>query len=303
MNFAKSLAWLVAVLLAAFSAPSLAALEVFACEPEWGALARELGGAKVNVYDATNALQDPHRVEAKPSLLARSRSADLLVCSGAELEVGWLPIVLRQSGNPKIQPGRSGYFEATQFVRLREIPARLDRAEGDVHAGGNPHIQTDPRNLAKVADGLARRLAEIDPANAAHYAARHRDFAMRWQAALSRWEQAAASLKGVSIVVQHKGFPYLEDWLGLKQVAALEPKPGIEPSVAHLAQIAQVLQNQPAKMVLRAAYQDGRASTWLAERTAIPVVVLPYTVGGSEKAKDLFGLFDDTVEKLLQGVK
>lgn len=303
MNFAKSLAWLVAVLLAAFSAPSLAALEVFSCEPEWGALARELGGAKVNVYDATNALQDPHRVEAKPSLLARSRSADLLVCSGAELEVGWLPIVLRQSGNPKIQLGRPGYFEATQFVRLWEIPARLDRAEGDVHAGGNPHIQTDPRNLAKVADGLARRLAEIDPANAAHYAARHRDFATRWQAALSRWEQAAASLKGVSIVVQHKGFPYLEDWLGLKQIAALEPKPGIEPSVAHLAQIAQVLQNQPAKMVLRAAYQDGRASTWLAERTGIPVVVLPYTVGGSEKARDLFGLFDDTVEKLLQGVK
>lgn len=303
MNFTKPMVWLAGALLASLSLPALAALNVFACEPEWGALAQELGGDKVAVYNATNALQDPHHVEAKPSLLARARNADLLACTGAELEAGWLPILLRQSGNPKIQPGKPGHFEAARFVRMLEIPTRLDRAEGDVHAGGNPHIQTDPRNIAKVAQALAQRLGEIDPANAAHYAARHKDFAARWQAAVTRWEQAAAPLRGVSIVVQHKGFPYLEDWLGLKQVAALEPKPGIEPSSAHLSGVLAQLQRQPAKMVIRAAYNDGRASEWLTERGKVPVVVLPYTVGGSDKAKDLFGLFDDTVGKLLGALK
>ncbi len=303
MTFHKTFLWLTGVLLAAVSVPALAALNVLACEPEWGALARELGGDKVNVYDATNALQDPHRVEAKPSLIARARNADLLVCTGAELEVGWLPILLRQSGNPKIQPGQPGYFEAAQFVQLREIPTRLDRADGDVHAAGNPHIQTDPRNIAKVAAALAQRMTTIDPSNAAYYAARQSDFAARWQTATMRWEKAAAPLKGAAIVVQHKGFPYLEDWLGLKQIVALEPKPGIEPSVAHLSAVVQTLQRQPAQAVLRAAYNDGRASAWLAERVKIPVVVLPYTVGGSAQAGDLFGLFDDTVEKLMKAIK
>lgn len=288
---------------ALLAAPFAAALEIFACEPEWGALARELGGDKARVFDATHALQDPHHIEARPSLVARARTADLLVCTGAELEVGWLPLLLRQSANPKIQPGQPGYFEAAQFVRLLDIPARLDRADGDVHAAGNPHIQTDPRNIAKVAEELGRRLGVIDPSNAAYYAARHKDFAARWQAAAARWEKAAAPLKGVSIVVQHKGFPYLEDWLGLKQVAALESKPGVEPSVAHLSGVAQTLQRTPARLVLRAAYHDGRASAWLAERVKIPVVVLPYTVGGSEQARDLFGLFDNTIESLLKAVQ
>ena len=143
--------------------PALAALNVFATVPEWGALAEELGGDKVKVYVATNALQDPHHVEAKPSLIARARSADLVVATGAELEIGWLPLVTQQAGNPKIQPGKPGYFEAAAFVTLLEKPTRLDRAEGDVHPGGNPHIQTDPRNIARVAAPLAARLAELDP--------------------------------------------------------------------------------------------------------------------------------------------
>ncbi len=292
---------LAALFLAA--APAAHALEAFACEPEWGALLRELGGDKVSVAEATTALQDPHHIEARPSLIARARRADLLACTGAELEVGWLPLLLRQSGNAKIQPGQPGYFEAARYVRLLEVPVRADRADGDVHAAGNPHIQTDPRNIAKVAQALAQRLGEIDPANASHYAARHKDFAARWQAATARWEQAAAPLKGASVAVQHKGFPYLEDWLGLKQVAVLEPKPGVGPSTSHLSGVLAQLQRQPAKMVLRAAHDDGRPSEWLAERGKVPVVVLPYTVGGSDKAKDLFGLFDDTVGKLLGALK
>lgn len=280
-----------------------AALNVFACEPEWGALVQELGGDKVSVYVATQALQDVHHVQARPSLLAKMRSANLVVCTGAELEVGWLPVLLQQAGNPAIQPGKPAYFEATNYVQRLEIPQRLDRAEGDIHPQGNPHIQTDPHNIAKVSDALAQRLAEVDPANAALYQTRHKDFAQRWQDAIKRWETQAAPLKGVAIVVQHRGFPYIENWLGLQEVAELEPKPGVEPTSTHLAEVLTQLQRQPAKMIIRAAYNDERASQWLAERAKIPVVVLPYTVGGSDRAKDLFGLFDDTVQRLLDANK
>lgn len=280
-----------------------AALNVLACEPEWGALTRELGGELVTVTDATNALQDPHRIEARPSLIAKARSAELIVCTGSELEVGWLPLLLGQSGNPNIQPGKLGYFEASALVRKLEIPTRLDRAEGDIHPGGNPHIQLDPRNIARVAEGLAKRLAELDPAHAAQYQQRQADFAQRWQAAIKRWEAQAAPLKDIAIVVQHRAFPYLNEWLGLRQVATLEPKPGVEPSGSHLASVLEQLKHQPARMVIRAAYNDDRPSLWIAERAKIPAVTLPFTVGGTEQAKDLFGLFDDTINRLLGALK
>ena len=292
-----------ALALAVVAAPTLAALNVFATVPEWGALATELGGDKVSVYTATNALQDPHHVEAKPSLIARARSADLVVATGAELEIGWLPLVTQQAGNPKIQPGKPGYFEATSYVPLLEKAARLDRSEGDVHPGGNPHIQTDPRNIARVAGPLAARLAELDPANAAYYQARYKAFADRWTAAIANWEKQAAPLKGAPILVQHKAFTYLEAWLGLNEVAALEPKPGVEPTTAHLTEVLATLQRQPVKMVIRAAYQSDRASQWIAERAKIAPVVLPFTVGGDAEAKDLTSLFDDTIARLLKGAQ
>lgn len=280
-----------------------AELRVLACEPEWGALVKELAGDKVSLYVATTALQDPHRIEARPSLVAAARNANLVVCTGAELEVGWLPLLIRQSGNSAIQPGKPGHFEAAAYVRMLDVPQRLDRADGDVHAAGNPHIQTDPRNIALVAEPLARRLAELDPANAATYQARAQDFQARWKAAILRWEQSAAPLRGVPVVVQHKAFPYLQQWLGLVEVAALEPKPGVEPTSAHLSTVLAGLKTRPAKMILRAAYNDPRGADWLAERTQLPVVVLPFTVGGNEQAKDLFSLFDDTVQRLLKGLR
>jgi zinc/manganese transport system substrate-binding protein len=278
-------------------------LKVLACEPEWGALVKELAGDKASVYVATTGLQDPHHIEARPSLVAAARNTQLLVCTGAELEIGWLPVLIRQSGNTAIQPGRPGNFEAAAFVRKLEVPERLDRGDGDVHAAGNPHIQTDPRNLALVAEPLARRLAELDPANAAVYQARSADFLARWKAAIQRWDKEAAPLRGVPVVVQHKAFPYLQQWLGLVEVAVLEPKPGVEPTSAHLSAVLAGLQAKPAKMILRAAYNDGRGAEWLADRTKLPVVVLPFTVGGNEQAKDLFSLFDDTVQRLLKGAR
>lgn len=280
-----------------------AALNVFACEPEWAALTQQLAGEKASLYTATGALQDPHRIEARPSLIAKARRADLVVCTGAELEAAWLPAVLRESGNSAVQPGSSGYFEAAQSVHMLEVPARLDRADGDVHALGNPHIQTDPRNFLPIAEALSKRLIQLDPANAADYRQRLAAFTQQWRAAIAKWEQQAAPLKGAPVIVQHRGFPYLNNWLGLREVATLEPKPGMEPGAAHLAQVLGTLQQHPAKMVLRAAYQDARPSEWIAERAQIPAVMLPYTVGGTPQATDLFALFDDTIQRLLAGLK
>lgn len=294
------------VLLAMFAAPLAllsfsadAALRVFACEPEWGALAQELGGSLVEVSVATSALQDPHQIQAKPSLIARARNADLVVCTGAELEIGWLPVLLQQSGNAKVQPGQPGNFAAADYVRKLDVPTRLDRSQGDVHAAGNPHIQTDPRAIAQVAMALGSRLQQVDPAHATQYAQRQADFMQRWQQAIARWTAQAAPLKGVAVVSQHKAFVYLYDWLGLKEVAVLEPKPGVEPTAGHLQQILSVLKDVPARMVLYAAYQDPRSSEWLSKNAGIPALKIPFTVGGTDGANDLFGLFDDTIARLL----
>ena len=296
------------IILALLAAPTLlvaasahASLRIFACEPEWAALAQELGGSLVDVSVATGALQDPHQIQAKPSLIARARNADLVVCTGAELEIGWLPILLQQSGNAKVQPGQPGNFAAADSVRKLDVPGQLDRSQGDVHAAGNPHIQTDPRNIARVAEALGARLQQIDPAHAADYAQRQADFGRRWQQAIARWTALAVPLKGVPVVSQHKAFVYLYDWLGLKEVAVLEPKPGIEPTASHLQSVQATLKANPARMVLYAAYQDPRASEWLSKNAGVAVVTIPFTVGGTDGAKDLFSLFDDTIARLLAG--
>ncbi|MFZ5503241.1 MAG: metal ABC transporter substrate-binding protein [Pseudomonadota bacterium] len=285
------------------SLPCHAALNVFACEPEWAALTQQLAGDKTSIYTATSALQDPHHIEARPSLIAKARRANLVICTGAGLEAAWLPLVLRESGNRAIQPGSDGYFEASSVVQMLEIPTRLDRGDGDVHALGNPHIQTDARNFLPIADALIKRLIQLDPANTLYYRQQIAAFKQRWHAAINRWEEQAAPLQGVAFVAQHQGFPYLSRWLGLRQVATLEAKPGIEPSAAHLGKILADLQQRPARMVLRAAYQSDRPAAWIAERAKIPVVTLPYTVGGSSQASDLFTLFDDTIQHLLAGLK
>lgn len=300
INWLKSIIAL-AVLLAA--QPTFAALNIFACEPEWGALAKELGGDKVSIYVATNALQDPHHIEARPSLIARARRADLVVCTGAELEIGWLPLLQAQSGNAKIQTGQPGYFEAARYVTKLEVPQRVDRAQGDVHPGGNPHIHLNPYNIEKVATALAERMAQIDSADAAYYQARTKAFLDRWRQAIARWEKEAAPLKGMPIVVYHKDISYLNDWLGMREIGELEPKPGLPPTTAHLSDLLARLAKTPAKAVVSSAYSDPRAGEWLAGRAKIPAVTLPFTVGGNDKSKDLFSLYDDTLQRLLAVAK
>jgi zinc/manganese transport system substrate-binding protein len=289
--------------LAIAATPAHANLSVFACEPEWGALSSEVGGDKVSIYNATTGAQDPHQIQARPSLIAKARSADITVCDGAELEIGWLPMILQQAGNAKIAVGQPGAFDATNYVRLLEQPSRLDRAEGDIHAAGNPHIQTDPRMMLSVAKALAARFAQIDSANAAYYAAREADFDKRWNTALAKWTTQAAPLRAVNIAVQHHAWIYMENWLGLHEVVPLEPKPGVPPSSGYLAEVLQKLQATPARFVIRAAYEDDRPSAFVSEHAGIPAIVLPFTVGGTDGAKDLFSLYEDTINRMLAGLK
>ncbi|MEP6938625.1 MAG: zinc ABC transporter substrate-binding protein [Rudaea sp.] len=293
---------LFAFLVVAFAATPAHAFNLFACEPEWGALAQELAGDKITIDVATTALQDTHQIEAKPSLIAKMRRADLVVCSGAELEIGWLPQLIKQAGNPRVGSG-PGYFMAATAITTLEKPSQLDRAAGDVHPEGNPHFQMDPNRVLAIAVALDARLVELDGANAATYKSRLADFTTRWQAAIKKWEARAAPLKGKKVIVHHMSWVYLEQWLGFEQVGALEPKPGIPPTSAHLSTLIDIAKNQGVFAILRAAYQDPKPGDWLSERTGVPALTLPFTVGGDDKSKDLFGLFDSTIDKLLGAIK
>ena len=301
IRFIRSI--LVLLLCAAAIPANAAALKVLATTADWGALVKELGGDRVNVYTATSALQDVHRVDAKPSLVARARSADLVVATGAELEIGWLPVLIQESGNSRIQPGSPGYFEVAPQLHLLEVPSKLDRSLGDIHPQGNPHVQLDARNIAVVAKALTQRLAALDPSGAQVYTQRGQDFDTRWQAAIQRWEAKAAPLKGVQVVIMHRDQVYLCHWLGLQELAAIEPKPGVPPTAAYLSQLVNKLSANPPRIIMANAYNDPKAAKWLGERIHAPVVILPFSVGGSAEAKDLFGLFDDTINKLLAVLK
>ena len=290
--------FLIAIALALTASFAHATLKVFACEPEWDALARELGGDQVEVYAATTAQQDPHRVQARPSLIAQLRQADLLVCTGADLEAGWLPVLLRQARNPAVQPGQPGHFLAADQVALLEVPATVDRAEGDVHPQGNPHVQLDPRRIAVIAGALGRRLADIDPDNAPVYRTRTDTFLQRWQTATARWERQTAPLRGSRYVVQHAEWVYLFDWLGLQTAGALEPKPGLPPAAGHLAGLKAALASDSAAGIVRSPLGDPRAAEWLATATRLPVIELPQTVGATPDAGSLTALFDAIVGRL-----
>src|SRR5256884_2376677 len=283
----RTLLALATLALCAGALPAQAALRVLATTPDWAALVTELGGDKVNVYTATSAFQDVHRVDAKPSLVARARTADLVVATGADLEIGWMPVLLQDSGHPQIQPGSPGYFEAAPPVHLLEVPSAVDRSMGDIHPLGNPHVTLDAHNIAIIAKALSARLALVDPANAAYYAARGEDFQKRWQQATLKWEAEAAPLRGLPVVVIHRDQAYLCHWLAIRELASIEPKPGVPPSAGYLAELVTKLTATPPQMILRHAYHDPQAAEWLPEPLPPPGVLFPYTVGGTPPVPEL----------------
>lgn len=293
----------VTALLLGMSSPSAQAnVNIFACEPEWAALAAEIGGDKVKIFAATHAEQDPHHIRARPSLIAKARHADLLFCSGGGLEEGWLPLLLRKA-SAQVQPGADGFLMATNYVPMLEKPERLDRSMGHVHAAGNPHVYLNPNHLLLVASELAKRLGMIDAANASFYQANLTDFSASWNEAIQSWRVKAAPLQGKTVIVHHRAFSYLLDWLGMKEVASLEPTPGIPPTSSHLESLLQQFKAAPADVIVRTPYEPDDASEWLSEKTGTPAIMLPYTAAGDGKQGELFMLFESSISHLLEATR
>lgn len=281
------------------STPASADLNVFSCEPHWTALLTELGGSHLSVTTASGAFNDPHFIQARPSLISAIRKADLVVCNGADLEVGWLPVLMQQGARDTVQPGQPGYLDASQSVQMLQVPTSVDRAQGDIHPYGNPHFQTDPRNIGAVAGELAKRLASLDPSNATEYQKRYADFKGRWDAAVQKWEKQALPLKGMKLFAYHDGWIYMSSWLGIEVVGFLEPKPGIPPSPSHLAELLAKSKAQGMKGIIYTPYEDEQAPDWLAERAGIQKAVIPDTVG-ADQDKDLFQFYDLMLDQLLK---
>ena len=285
-------------LLTLIPTPALAKVNIFACAPEWGMLAQEIGGDKVDVYTASHARQDVHHMRAKPSLLAAMRKADLVVCSGASLEIGWLPILLQKAGSASVQEGGIGSIMASDYVSKLEVMQNVDRSMGHVHPEGNPHIHLDPNNILTVSKLLVQRLSEIDMPNADFYKERQKAFDSGWKNAMAQWQNQSRDLKGQKVVVYHKSWSYLLNWLGMESVASLEPKPGIPPTASHLEKVLLDIKGQNVSGILVAPFENDKAAKWLSEKSGIPIVYLPFTVGGNDQAKDLKALFDDTMNRL-----
>ncbi|WP_426731697.1 metal ABC transporter substrate-binding protein [Myxococcus faecalis] len=275
MRSLRFVAALCAALCVLAAAPAPAAVNVVTTLPDLAALTKAVGGDLVKVQSMALGTQDPHRVDAKPSLALALRNADLLVCVGLDLEVGWLPNLQTGSRNPRIQQGSPGFLNASQFVRLLEVPpTKVDRSEGDVHPGGNPHYLYDPRQGAAVARGIAERLAQLDAKNAATYRANAAKLTADLDAARVEWEKRLAGLKGAPVVAFHRTTAYLADWLGFEAIAFLEPKPGIPPNPSHVAGVLVLARQRKARMVLIESYYNDREAKMLAGMIPAPLVIL-----------------------------
>ena len=287
-----------AILAVALPVFATAETRILACEPEWAALAREIGGSDVVVHSATHGRQDAHYIRARPGLIAQIRRADVVFCSGADLESGWLPVLMQRGARLVVQHGQPGNIMAADHVRMLEVPENPDRSHGHVHPTGNPHVHLDPDNIGVLARVLAERLALIDPHNADGYRRRHADFASRWTTAQEVWRSRAKKLRGMQVIVYHTSWPYLLQWTGLVRVTALEVKPGVPATPSHLVRVLDQVSSSAARAILLTPFDPKDAAEWVSERSAVPVIELPFTVGGLEGVDDLFSLFDVTLELL-----
>jgi len=291
-------------LLALLVSPQLAAakkLNVVTSTTDLAAFAQEVGGDKINVDSIAKGYQDPHFVEAKPSFLLKLRNADLLISVGLDLEIGWLPPLITQSGNGRIQPGANGYLDASQFAEILEIPqGKVTRAEGDVHPLGNPHYWLDPDNGRRVAKGIAGKLGELDPADAAYFQQRFADFDKRLSDAEKRWEGQMAPYRGRKVVTYHRSWPNFAKHFGLDVIGYIEPRPGIPPTPSHTIELINQMKRENVKVMLIEPYFDLRTPNNVGSQTGAKVLVMPPSVGGEKGTEDYFKLFDYNLALLKQ---
>jgi zinc/manganese transport system substrate-binding protein len=276
-------------------------LKVITTLTDLASLTQEVGGDKIDVEALARGYQDPHFVEPKPSFLLKLRNADLLISVGLDLEIGWLPPLITQSGNAKIQHGAPGYLEAAQFAEILDVPhGKVTRAEGDVHPAGNPHYWLDPDNGRRIAKGIAAKLGEMDPANQSYFEQRYKDFEQRLLEAQKRWDAQMAPYRGRKIVTYHRSWPNLAKRFGLDVIGYIEPRPGIPPSPAHTLQLVGQMKRAGVKVMLIEPYFDSKTPNSIASMTNGKVVVLMPSVGGKPEITDYFKLFDYDVNLLVQ---
>ena len=288
----------------AYSAHARATVSVITSTEDLAALVREVGGDKVSAEALAKGYQDPHFVEAKPSFVLKLHSADLLVVVGRELEVGWLPPLITQSRNPKIQPGGPAFLDASLTARILDVPAgQVTRAMGDVHPQGNPHYWLDPRNGRLMAKAIQDKLTSLSPGDAAYFAQRYADFDRRLADAEKRWQAAVAPYKGLKIVTYHRSWPNFAEVFGLDVVGYVEPKPGIPPSPAHQLSLTQEMKRLGIKIILVEPYFDLQTPNKIARDTGAKVVVMPPSVGGVKDVQNYVQLFDYDVALLLSAIK
>jgi ABC-type Zn uptake system ZnuABC Zn-binding protein ZnuA len=299
------LSWTLSGLLAlGFSAPLRAAVNVVASTEDLAALTREVGGDKVKVDFIGRGYQDPHFVEAKPSFILKLHSADLLVLVGRELEIGWLPPLIQQSRNAKIQQGADGYLDASLTARILEIPTgQITRAMGDVHPLGNPHYWLDPENGRRIAKAIELKLASAAPADASYFASRYADFDKRLAEGEKRWDAAVAPYKGLKIVTYHRSWPNFCERFGLEVIGYVEPRPGIPPSPSHTIELIQEMKRQNVKILLVEPYFDLKTPNSVGRETGAKVLVMPPSVGGVKEITDYVGLFDYDINLLISAIK
>jgi len=291
-------------LLAAWAAPARATVNVVTTTEGLAAVVREVGGDRVKVAALSRGIQDPHFVDANPSLAVKLRNADLLVDVGLELEAGWLPPLVTQSRNGAIQPGGPRRLTAATAIAPLDLPTGpVDRSQGDVHPAGNPHFLADPRRVVQVAAAAAARLSELDPEGAAYYRERLAAFQARVAAAEKGWREKLAPLQGRSVITQHKTLTYLLDWAGLRAAGYLEPKPGVSPPPSHVASLAALVKSAGVKGVLVENFYDRRSADQLRDLSGVKVIVIPGDVGGTKDASDWVSYVDVLVRSLVQAVQ
>jgi ABC-type Zn uptake system ZnuABC Zn-binding protein ZnuA len=268
-------------------------LRVITTLTDLASLTQEVGGDKVDVEALAKGYQDPHFVEPKPSFLLKLRNADLLVSVGLDLEIGWLPPLITQSGNGKIQPGATGYLDASQFAEILEIPqGKLTRAEGDVHPLGNPHYWLDPDNGRRIAKGIAAKLGEMDLEDSAYFQQRYQDFAKRLADADRKWQAEMAPYRGRMVVTYHRSWPNFAKHFGLDVQGYIEPRPGIPPTPSHTIELVNLMKRESIKIQLIEPYFDLKTPNSIASMTGGKVVVMLPSVGGKPEVTDYFKLFD-----------
>ena len=276
-------------------------LQIVATYGYIGDIAQRIGKDRVDVVSLARGDYDPHVIIPKPSYIAKLRRADLLIINGAQLEIGWLPQIIRQANNGAVQPGERGFLDLSMHVHLIDVPTSVSRELGDVHPEGNPHFFLDPDNIPIIAKAITEKLSELDPDNQTFYEANDKEVYVQWQQKLKEWEGKLAPLKGEKVVEYHKIFDYFLNRFGFSLVGTIEPLPGIPPTTRHIAEVEQLIKREGVKYILQDVYNPQDASLYLSKKLNVKLIIMPHDVGSVKEADNVFSVFDEIVRRLTNG--